>query len=145
MRRLLLALAGLAATTLPAAAQQAVRCPDTIEVAGTPNVPAGFEGGAGRSTHRFLQASFFEGAHDDRSAALAPDSDRLRGATAYQVFTFRNPRTYPVYVVCSYRDTTATLIADIPAAVTRCSLTFAYNQRTGAVGTPQRPQRMECR
>jgi len=47
--------------------------------------------------------------------------------------------------LCRYRDTQATLVADLPAAVTTCTLIFAYNARTGVVGTPQRPQLMQCR
>src|SRR5262249_41845087 len=141
----MLAAAALALLAAPAAAQTAFRCPDTIQVNEQPAPPAGFNGEAGRAEHRFLQASFFEGAQSDRSGSLAPDSDRRRGNVVTQVFTFANPRQRPVYVLCRYRDTQATLVADLPAAVTTCTLIFAYNARTGVVGTPQRPQLMQCR
>jgi hypothetical protein len=145
MRIALLAAASLALLAAPAAAQTPFRCPDTVQVTEQPVAPAGFSSEPGRAEHRFLQASFFEGAQSDRSGSLAPDSDQRRANVVSQVFNFPNPRTRPVYVLCRYRDTTATLLVDLPAGVTTCTLIFAYNQRTGAVGTPQRPQLMQCR
>jgi hypothetical protein len=111
-----------------------------------PEAPAGYNGEAGRRrTRRFLQASFFAGAQNDRSGSLAPDSDQRRANVVTQVFTFANPRQRPVYVLCRYRDTQAILLTDLPPEVTTCTLIFAYDARTGAVGTPQRPQLMQCR
>jgi hypothetical protein len=147
MRIALLATAALALLAAPAVAQtqSAFRCPDAIQVAEQPTAPAGFNAEAGRAEHRFLQASFFEGAQNDRSGSLAPNNDQRRGNVVTQVYTFANPRARPVYVLCRYRDTQAALVVDLPAAVTTCTLIFAYNARTGAVGTPQRPQLMQCR
>ena len=146
MRIASLATAALALLAAPAAAQAPFRCPDTIQVTEQAVPPAGFNAeGTSRAEHRFLQAAFFEGAQNDRSGSLAPNNDQRRGNVVTQVFTFPNPRQRPVYVLCRYRDTQATLVADLPAAVTTCTLIFAYNARTGAVGTPQRPQLMQCR
>lgn len=145
MRIALLAFAAGFLAAAPAAAQTGFRCPDSIEVAGQPSAPAGFTAETGRSQHRFLQAGFFEGARSDRSGSLAPGSEQRRGNIVTQVFTFASARQRPVYVQCRYRDTTATLIGDIPAGITTCTLIFAYDPRTGAVGTPQRPQLMQCR
>jgi hypothetical protein len=149
MRSMLLAGAALALFAMPAAAQAPAaapfRCPDTMQVTEQPVAPAGFNGEPGRAEHRFLQASFFDGPQNDRSGSLAPDSDQRRSNVVTQVFTFANPRQRPVYVVCHYRDTQAVLVIDVPAAVTTCTLIFAFNARTGAVGTAQRPQLMQCR
>src|SRR5207237_5221938 len=119
----------------PSAAPQPLRCPDSIQVAEQATAPAGFTAEAGNSEHRFLQVAFFEGQQSDRSASLAPDSDNRRGRVVTQVFGFPMPRNRPVYALCRYRDTAAVLLVDVPTTVTRCTLTFAYNQRTGAVGT----------
>ena len=150
MRIALLATAAAALLAAPAAAQapassSAFRCPDIVQVTEQPAAPAGFNAEPGRAERRFLQASFFEGAQNDRSGSLAPNNDQRRGNIVTQVYTFTNPRPRPVYVLCRYRDTQAALVVDLPAAVTTCTLIFAYNARTGAVGTPQRPQLMQCR
>jgi hypothetical protein len=155
MRIALLATAAAALLAAPAAAQAQpapapanttpFRCPDTIQVAEQPDAPAGFNAEAGRMEHRFLQAAFFDGPQNDRSGSLAPSSETRRGNVVTQVFTFANPRQRQPYVVCHYRDTQAALVGDLPAGVSTCTLIFAYNARTGAVGTPRRPELMQCR
>jgi hypothetical protein len=128
----------------PAPRASAFRCPDSIQVAEQATAPDGFAAEAGNSEHRFLQVAFFEGEHSDRSGSLAPENEAKRGRLTIQTFSFATPRTRPVYAVCRYRETAAVLVADLPATVTRCTLTFSYNQRTGAVGTPRRPQQVVC-
>jgi hypothetical protein len=131
-------------TPAPGAAS-AFRCPDSIQVAEQATAPPGFAAEAGSSEHRFLQVAFFDGPHSDRSGSLAPDNDTKRGRLSVQTFSFAAPpRARPVYAVCRYRDTAAVLVVDVPDTISRCTLTFTYNQRTGAVGTPRRPQRMQC-
>jgi hypothetical protein len=154
MRIALLAVAVTAALAASAVAQTSApapfRCPDTIQVAEPPSGPAGFNPDAARAEHRFLQVTFFEGAQSDRSGRLSPDANRhldVRNAmspTVTQVFSFSDPRSRPVYARCTYRDTAAALLIDVPATITRCILTFAYDRRTGAIGTPDRPQEVDC-
>jgi hypothetical protein len=134
------------ATTGPAPLPPTFRCPDTITVEEQPVAPPGTRAAPGRSQRRFMAVDFFDGDYGDRSGALAPDSDgRRRGNVVTQVFTFSRERPRPLYGRCAYRDTDAAVYVDVPPTVTRCTLVFVYNQRTGAVGTPQRPQTVECR
>jgi len=150
MRIALLAAAAAALLAGPAAAQTAAppatfRCPESITVEERPEAPAGTRAEPGRSERRFRSVGFFDGEYGDRSGALAPDSDRRRGNLVTQVFTFDARRPRPLYGRCAYRDSEAAIYVDVPPGITRCTLTFVYNERTGAVGTPQRPQQVACR
>ena len=92
---------------------------------------------------RPVQSVLLEADHADDAVAVGVVEPRYKTNIGFRVLGRLTAR--PVYVLCRYRDTQAALVVDLPAAVTTCTLIFAYNARTGAVGTPQRPQLMQCR
>ena len=78
-------------------------------------------------------------------AALAPDREVRRGRGIVQVWEFTGARRRNILLVCRYRDTQATLAADLPSHVRRCTLTLETDIRGTVLDDPKTPPQLDCR
>lgn len=140
----------LLATTAPAQAVGGLQCPASLTVQAQPDAPGGWSPYPGRDSHGFAGISLVEG---DRAsemtsaspATLAPDREVRRGRSIVQVWEFTGARRRNIFLVCRYRDTQATLAADLPSHFRRCTLTLATGIRGTVLDDSKTPPQLDCR
>lgn len=150
MRHIFVTATLLLATTAPAQAAGGLQCPASLTVQAQPDAPGGWSPYPGRDSHGFAGISLVEG---DRAsemtsaspATLAPDREVRRGRSIVQVWEFTGTRRRNVFLVCRYRDTQATLAADLPSHIRRCTLTLATDIRGTVLDDPKTPPQLDCR
>ncbi|MBP2298554.1 STY0301 family protein [Azospirillum picis] len=143
-----MALAAAAAAT-PALAEPP-DCPPTLAVQSQPEAPGGWSPYAGKDSHALAGVTLVEGDRKtlmaaDSPPALPPDRELRRTRSLVQVWEFHGARREEVFVICRYRDTAATLAADLPRVVRRCTLTRATDLRGTVLDDPASPPRLDCR
>lgn len=150
MRPIFVTAALLLASAAPAEAAAGPQCPASLTVQAQPDAPGGWSPYPGRDSHGFAGITIVEG---DRAAemtstapaTLAPDREVRRGRSIVQVWEFSGARRRNVFLVCRYRDTQATLAADLPSHVRRCTLTLATDIRGTVLDDPKTPPQLDCR
>ncbi len=150
MRRIFVTVALLLATAAPAQAAGGLQCPASLTVQAQPDAPGGWSPYPGRDSHGLAGITLVEG---DRAtqmataspAALAPDREVRRGRGIVQVWEFTGARRRNILLVCRYRDTQATLAADLPSHVRRCTLTLETDIRGTVLDDPKTPPQLDCR
>ncbi len=143
------ALLPVAAAT-PAPAAQGLDCPASLTVQAQPDAPGGWSPYPGRDSHSFAGISIVAGdrASQMTSAApatLAPDRELRRGRSLVQVWEFSGTRRDNVFLVCRYRNTQATLAADLPRQIRRCTLTLEIDIRGAVPDDPKTLPQLDCR
>lgn len=141
-------LSTVAATPAPAA--NGLDCPTSLTVQAQPDAPGGWSPYPGRDSHGFAGISIIEGdrASQMTSAApatLAPDREVRRGRSIVQVWEFPASRRENVFLVCRYRNTQATLAADLPRQIRRCTLTLETDIRGAVLDDPKTLPQLDCR
>lgn len=150
MRPILVSAALLLAAAAPAQAANDLQCPPSLTVQAQPDAPGGWSPYPGRDSHGLAGVTIVEGDRATQMAAaapatLAPDREVRRGRSIVQVWEFTGVRRQNVFLVCRYRDTQATLAADLPRHVRRCTLTLATDIRGTVLDDPKAPPQLDCR
>lgn len=138
------------AAATPALAAQRLDCPASLTVQAQPDAPGGWSPYPGRDSHSFAGITIIEGdrASQMTSAApatLAPDREVRRGRSIVQVWEFSGSRRENVFLVCRYRNTQATLAADLPRHIRRCTLTLETDIRGAVPDDPKTLPQLDCR
>ncbi|ANC91252.1 hypothetical protein A6A40_04660 [Azospirillum humicireducens] len=138
------------AAATPAPAAQGLDCPASLTVQAQPDAPGGWSPYPGRDSHSFAGISIVEGdrASQMTSAApatLAPDREVRRGRSIVQVWEFSGSRRETVFLLCRYRNTQATLAADLPRHIRRCTLTLETDIRGAVLDEPKTLPQLDCR
>ncbi|MFD1624322.1 STY0301 family protein [Azospirillum griseum] len=140
----------LASLSAPALAATELRCPPSLMVQAQPDAPSGWSPYPGKDSHPLVGVTIIEG---DRAAqmasaspvTLAPDREVRRGRSMIQVWEFPGARKENVFLLCRYRNTQATLAADLPRGVRRCTVTLELDARGEWVPEPKGPIQTDCR
>jgi len=139
---------------LPAAgsalAATELRCPPALTVQAQPEAPGGWSPYPAKDLHSFAGITLIEGERasqmaSDAPASLAPDREVRRGRSLVQSWEFAGPRREPVFLLCRYRDTRATLAIDLPREIRRCTLTLETDLRGAVVEEPKNAPQLACR
>ena len=139
--RYLLALSA-AALLGPAAFAQAgaFACPATLTVTEQAQAPASWAGEAVKAEHALQTAKIYNGNPGKEEYDLRPDDESKKGRSVHLTWVLKDYRTLNLFVRCFYYDTKATVTADIPAAVNKCSVTLEMTSNGTIVGKSQ----MQC-
>ena len=142
MQHALLA-ASLAIFLAPAAAAQAkaaFACPATLTVTEQAQTPAGWSGPTVKAEHALQTAKIYNGNPGKQEYDLKPDDDAKQGKSLLLTWILKDYRDMNLFVRCFYYDTGATVTANIPAAVNKCSVTLEMTASGEIAGKSQ----MEC-
>ena len=132
----------LAAPALPALAQEhaALSCPATLTVAEQPETPPGWSAASNKTSHKLKTAKIYNGKAGGEEYDLAPDDTKQHGKNLVLSWDLNGYRAMNLFVRCFYRDTEATLTADLPARLTSCSVSLEMNARNEVVAASH----MDC-
>jgi hypothetical protein len=142
MRQLLLVLsaAALLAPAASAQAKSAFACPATLTVTEQSQTLEGWAGTAVKSDHALQTAKIYNGNPGKEEYDLRPDDEAQKGKSALLTWILKDYRTMNLFVRCFYYDTKATVTANIPAAVNKCSVALEMKSDGTIVGKSQ----MKC-
>jgi hypothetical protein len=119
-------------------------CPRSIDVQESLPSPEGFTAAATHVAHAFDGVTLFDGPPAEL-ASLVPDDEKSKGSHLTQTWRFPSPREHPLFLVCRYADTSATLTRELPAAVTTCSISLEWSEKGGVLEHPAVPPGFACR
>jgi hypothetical protein len=141
MRQVLLILSA-AALLSPASAQTkiAFACPASLTVTEQAQTSEGWTGAAVKSEHALQTAKIYNGNPGKEEYDLRPDDEVQKGKSALMTWVVKDYRSMNVFVRCYYYDTKATVTANIPAPVNKCSVSL----ETKADGTIVGKSQMKC-
>jgi hypothetical protein len=142
MRQPLLALftAALLAPAAAAQAKVAFACPATLTVTEQAQTPEGWAGTAVKAEHALQAAKIYNGNPGKEEYDLRPDDEAQKGKSLLLTWILKDYRTMNLFVRCFYYDTKATVTANIPAPVNKCSVTLEMKADGTIVGKSQ----MKC-
>ena len=142
MRYLLLALFAAAVLTPLSTAQTktAFACPATLTVTEQAQTLEGWSGPAVKADHGLQTAKVYNGNPGKEEYDLRPDDEAQKGKTVLLTWVLKDYRTMNLFVRCFYYDTKATVTANIPASVNKCSVTLEMKADGTIVGKSQ----MKC-
>ena len=126
---LLLSTALLLAPAAPAQPAGAFTCPATFTV----TEPA-------KSEHAFQTVKIYNGNPGKEEYDLRPDDESKKGKSVRLTWVLKDYRTMNLFIRCYYYDTKATITANIPASVNKCSVTLEMKTDGTIVGKSQ----MKC-
>jgi hypothetical protein len=122
----------------PAAFAQAFSCPATATVTEQAQGPQGWAAGpAVKAEHALQTAKIYNGNPGKEEYDLAPDDDVKQGKNALLSWIVKDYRQMNVFVRCFYFDTKATITANIPPAITKCSVKLEMTANGTIVGKTQ--------
>ena len=150
MRPIFVTAALLLATSAPAQAPRGRQSPARPTGPAPPPAPPPAVNSSSSGMSSFAGITIVEG---DRAsemtsaspASLAPDREVRRGRSIVQVWEFTGARRRNIFLVCRYCDTQATLAADLPSHIRRCTLTLATDIRGTVLDDPKTPPQLDCR
>jgi hypothetical protein len=116
-------------------------CPATLKVTAQPEAPNGWSGAAANSAHAFKTAKVYNGSPGKDEYDLKPDNDVKLGNKVTLSWNLKDYRDMNLFTRCYYRDTNATVVADLPKPLGTCSVTLQFNARNEIVGKSE----MSCR
>lgn len=93
-----------------------------------------------KAEHALQTAKIYNGNPGKEEYDLAPDDDVKQGKSALLTWIVKDYRQMNVFVRCFYFDTKATITANIPPAINRCSVTLEMTANGTIVGKTQ----MKC-
>jgi hypothetical protein len=115
-------------------------CPASLTVLDQPQIPGGWSGAGGKLEHLFKTAKIYNGAAGGKEFDLEPDDQKKAGKTLVLSWNLDAYRDVNLFVRCFYHDTSATLHADLPPPLKKCSVTLEFNSANEIVGK----SRMAC-
>jgi hypothetical protein len=142
MRQILLMLSA-AALLSPAASAQAkyaFACPATLTVTEQAQTSEGWTGAAVKAEHALQTAKIYNGNSGKDEYDLRPDDEAQKGKSLLLTWALKDYRTMNLFVRCFYYDTKATVTANIPASVNKCSVALEMKGDGTIVGKSQ----MKC-
>jgi hypothetical protein len=95
---------------------------------------AGWNADAVKSEHAFQTAKIYNGTAGKEEYDLRPDDEAQKGRSALLAWQLKDYRTMNLFVRCFYSDTKATVTANIPAAIGKCSLNLTMTPGGAIVG-----------
>lgn len=129
-----LALASLA----PASGQTAAfACPASITISETAAAPDGWSAEAGSSKHRFQMPKIYNGKPGGEEYELKPNGQKTAGKKTTFLWKLNDYRDLNLFVRCIYHGTSATVTADIPAALNICTATLQLIPKGDVIGRSQ--------
>jgi hypothetical protein len=142
MRQLLIILstAALLAPTASAQVKSAFACPATLTVTEQAQTSEGWTGTTAKAEHALQTAKIYNGNPGKEEYDLRPDDEAQKGKTLLLTWALKDYRSMNLFVRCFYYDTKATVTANIPAAVNKCSVTLEMKSDGTIVGKSQ----MKC-
>jgi hypothetical protein len=142
MRQVLLVLSA-AALLAPAAAAQAKNafaCPASLTVTEQAQTSEGWTGTSVKAEHALQTAKIYNGNPGKEEYDLRPDDEAQKGKILLLSWILKDYRSMNLFVRCFYYDTKATVTANIPAPVNKCSVTLEMKADGTIVGKSQ----MKC-
>ncbi|BAI72237.1 hypothetical protein AZL_015990 [Azospirillum sp. B510] len=140
----------LATASCPALAAGGPQCPASVTVTAQPDAPGGWAPYSGRDSHPFIGITLIEGDRTEQMASaarttLAPDREARHARRLIQLWEFDTRQMGKIFVLCRYRDTQATLAADLPRHTRRCTLTLETDLGGAVLDDPKTPPQFDCR
>ena len=132
-----------AALLTPAAVGQsrtAFACPATLTVTEQTQTLEGWAGTAAKTEHALQTAKIYNGNPGKEEYDLRPDDEAQKGKSLLLTWVLKDYRTMNLFVRCFYYDTKATVTANIPAPVNKCSVALEMTANGTIVGKSQ----MKC-
>lgn len=126
----------LALSLVSAASGQsaAFACPATIPVSETAAPLDGWTAEAASSTHRFKMPKIYNGKSGGEEYELKPDGQKTAGKKTIFLWKLTDYRDLNLFVRCVYHGTSATVTADIPAALKTCTATLELTPKGEVIG-----------
>jgi hypothetical protein len=126
----------LALPFAPAASGQtaAFACPATITVSETAAPLDGWTAAAASSTHRFKMPKIYNGKPGGEEYELKPDGQKTAGKKTIFLWKLTDYRDLNLFARCVYHGTSATMTADIPAALKTCTATLELTPKGEVIG-----------
>lgn len=115
-------------------------CPSTLTVTEQAQTPNGWSGAAVKGEHPFKTAKIYNGDPGKNEFDLKPDDQTKQGKSLILSWTLKEYRDMNLFVRCFYHDTNATVTANVPSALTKCSVTLEMTSSNQIVGKSQ----MKC-
>jgi hypothetical protein len=127
----------------PAGAAQDSRsfaCPSTLTVTEQAQTPVGWSGANAKGEHQLKTAKVYNGDAGKKEFDLKPDDQTKQGKNLILSWSLKDYRDMNLFARCFYYDTNATVTANIPSALTKCSVTLEMTSNNQIVGKSQ----MKC-
>ena len=109
-------------------------CPATLTVMEQAMPSAGWSAEAAKNAHSFQTAKIYNGTAGKEEYDLRPDDESQKGRSALLAWQLKDYRSMNLFVRCFYYDTKATVTANIPAAIGKCSLNLTMTSKGDIVG-----------
>jgi hypothetical protein len=123
-----------------ASAQSNFACPATLSVAEQVVAPNGWNAVNSKIQRRFKTAKLYNGNPGKDEFDLKPDDQVKQGNQVVLSWNLRGYRDMNVFVRCFYQDTSATLAANVPQSIVKCSVVLEMDSKNRIIGT----SRMKC-
>jgi hypothetical protein len=136
MRQVLFVLSAavLLAPAASAQAKSSFACPASLTVTEQAQTFEGWAGQAGKAEHALQTAKIYNGNPGKEEYDLRPDDEAQKGKSAILTWILKDYRSMNLFVRCFYYDTKATVTANIPAPVNKCSVTLEMKADGTIVG-----------
>ena len=136
MRQVLLVLFAVAVLAPAASAQgkSAFACPANLTVTEQAQSLEGWAGAPAKTEHALQTAKIYNGNPGKEEYDLRPDDEAQKGKSAILTWILKDYRSMNLFVRCFYYDTKATITANIPAPVNKCSVTLEMKTDGTIVG-----------
>jgi len=112
----------------------AFTCPATITTSETAAQIDGWTAEAASSKHRFQMPKVYNGKPGGEEYELKPDDQKTAGKKTIFLWKLSDYRDLNLFVRCVYHGTSATVTADIPAALKTCTATVELTSKGEVVG-----------
>ena len=109
-------------------------CPSAVKVTETAAPIDGWKSSSTPREHNFERVSIYNIDKEGREYDLAPDDQAGTGGKVVQSWKLKDYRSMKIFLRCRYHDTAAVLYTEAPAALTRCTFTFALDKNGSFIG-----------
>ena len=134
MHWILAGLIALAFVTEASGQTDAFACPVTITVSETAAATDGWSAEAGSSKHRFQMPKIYNGKPGGEEYELKPDGQKTVGKKTVFLWKLTDYRDLNLFVRCVYHESSATVTANIPTALTTCTATLELSPKGDVIG-----------
>lgn len=108
--------------------------PSTLKVTETASPVDGWKSVSTPKEHNFERVSIYNVDKEGREYDLAPDDQARTAGKIVQAWKLKDYRSMKTLLRCRYHDTTVVLYTEAPAALTRCTFTFALDKNGDFIG-----------